>query len=52
MPFYTLNMKNTSAPVSYDHIDELVHGGVLAEEHLRVVDLILAQDHPDLIIRI
>lgn len=37
-----------TVPVTDNDINELVHPDVLPEQDLRVVDLVLSQDHPRL----
>ena len=39
-----------STPVIHDDVDEILHAGVFSEENLRVVDLVLGQDHAHLVV--
>ena len=49
---FVVNIKTRQVdPVARDNINELVHGGVLPEQHLSVVDLVLGQDHTHLAIK-
>lgn len=34
-------------PIALDHVDDLVRGDVLPQEHLAVVDLVFIEDAPD-----